>query len=111
MINPGDYITFTKMIRPAVKRRVRDSVGGVHDYEIEPAELIEYHSAGLVKRVNKSQKVFGTTAYTVGRVQTSDGVVTAVLDDAVLIGIQQHLFDLDLLADHAISMYQDGDHA
>lgn len=110
-INPGDFIGFKRIIKPAVKRRIRDSVGGVHDYEIEPAELIQHAGSGQVQRVAKSQKVFGTTAYSTARVATSNGVVTAIIDDAVLIGVQQQLFDTQQAPQAVIGMYDDGAHA
>ena len=90
-IEANDYVTFTRMIKPAVRQRVRSTTGEKFDYEVSPAELVECSGSGLVRRVAKNKKKFGAETYQTGRVATANGVVTAILDDAVIIGTQTRM--------------------
>lgn len=92
-ISEGDYVRFTRMITPAKKQRVRSSTGQNFDYETQPAMLIEHAGQGVVRKVAKNPKRFGDERLRTARVDTGGilKIVTAVIDDAVIIGTQTHM--------------------
>lgn len=89
----GDYIEFTRIIRPAKKGRwERGSLFGTHWIHEIPEAVINEPGSGRIEKIGKDRKI-GDDRFRVARVATGAwmGVVTAVLDDAVLIGKQMTL--------------------
>ena len=113
-IAKGDYVKFTRVVTPKVTQRVRDSVGGNHDAVLSDRFISERSGSGYVVSVRKSTQALPVGApdsdssekVLTGRVDAGPllGTVTAVLDDAILIGKQQSL-NIDIQEEIEAGMY------
>lgn len=107
-ISVGDFVRFTRVIKPQKARSHRPKhLTETFTAILEPAALIEQGGSGLVLKVNKTSKSFDGKKYRVGRVDAGPllGVVTAVLDDAILVGVQQSMLAHETGRDQQ-TMYQ-----
>lgn len=90
----GDYVSFTRVVAPAVKQKIRDSFGGNHDAVITDRRIVDQRGSGLVLRVSSGESVVGDAKVRTMRVDAGPWLktVTAVLDDTVeLLGEQMGL--------------------
>lgn len=106
-IQPGDYAQFTRIVAPAEKMKIRGAGNSNHDCVVKEREIIDQGGSGLVLSVSKNAAKIGDEKVMTGRVDAGPllKVVTAILDDAILVGKQQQM-DLGLFdTDAAPSMY------
>lgn len=96
-IQPGDYAQFTRIVTPVRKAKVRGAGGSNHDYVVEDRKIIHQGGSGLVLSVSKTATKIDDVKVMTGRVDAGPllKVVTAVMDDAILVGKQQQM-DLGL---------------
>lgn len=114
MISVGDYISFTRIIQPAERLTSKSATGQRFDIITQPEIVILQSGSGIVNKINTTKKRIGGTNYGTARVDTGPvlGVVSVVLDDAVIIGVQQELFTNLVNNSGSVNMYdQSGDHA
>lgn len=97
-IQKHDYIKFQRIVVPQKKKRIRDSFGGNHDIVESDRYVYPCSGSGYVLFVSKSTLSINNPFDPDGpndKVRTARvdagpllGTVTAVIDDAVLIGKQ-----------------------
>lgn len=111
-IDKGDYVRFWRIVKPAVKSGSRDSTGKRHLYTVEEATIIAWSGSGLVTSVAKNARKIDGEKVRTARVDAGKplGMVTAVLDDAQIVGVHGSLFEA-ARREESVSMYDQGDHA
>lgn len=117
----GDYISFTRIVRPkqvGMKFQLDfDSQPGVtlsRQVNNTEARIVAAPGEGRIKSISRSEKKIDGERVRTGRIDLGkfEGIVTAILNDAVLVG-KQMTFDTGEVAQVATqTMYgTDGSHA
>lgn len=102
----GDYVKFTRVIAPAIKKRNRSSFGGNFDIEVTPRRLVDQGGSGQIMSMAKNRTSIDDERVRTARVDAGPwlGNVVAVIDDAILVG-KQIVFDIAEEEVVAQSMY------
>lgn len=95
---PGDYIAFTRIVqneRP-FKFRTDYSTGRALVDPAIPEQVVPQAGVGQIVSISANLRKVGDEKFIVGRVAAGKpiGTVTAILDDAILAGKQESLFDM-----------------
>lgn len=118
----GDYIEFKRIWFPEKESKVVRSPGEARPVirPAIPAQILEQGGSGMItklhrepkKLVEKSIDAMGQTDLKITKVRTAKvdagaglGSVAAIIDDAILVGKQQCLFDMDAVETKAVGMY------
>lgn len=90
-LKPGDYVEFSRIVRTERETKLRSATGESAGYLRERTVVDSVSGSGLVLKVAKARKRVDGVLYHTARIDAGPllGVVTAILDDAVLIGVQQ----------------------
>lgn len=108
-ISEGDVIRFTRYVQPPLTKTLRDASGGRHTRVTDDAKVIKHGGIGTVSSLSKHHKNIDGVKYRVARVNAGSllGTVTAILDDAVIVGVQQSME----LNDRRIDLSKEVEHA
>lgn len=96
-IQPGDYVAFTRIVTKAVNVKIKDASGKDHGYQAEEREVIQRSGSGIVNSINKGVSVIRGQKVRLGSVDAGPVLgksLKVVMDDAVLVGKQQSMFDM-----------------
>lgn len=112
-IRAGDYVRFTRVVDPKVTASAKSANGTRFTHVVRAERIVQQSGSGLVTSVGKRARKVGDAKVLTGRVDAGPvlGIVTAVLDDAVLVGVQQQMFETAGPVQDSATMYDGGDHA
>lgn len=105
----GDYIEFSRIIQPKrpVRFRTNYETGAPICLPEIPEQVLPQRGQGQIVNLKDGPRRVKGESYTVARVNAGVplGFVTVILDDAVLVGKQQGLFELDEVKDTGPNVY------
>lgn len=96
-INAGDYVSFSRIVQPGIYETYRDATKKAYKVLKQEPCWIDQGGSGLVLKVSKSERNIDGEKHRTARIDAGPklGIVTASIDDAVIVGVQQGLFIMD----------------
>lgn len=105
----GDYIAFNRIIQPEQKCRFRTDydTGKPIAIPATPEQVLPQRGQAQIVSISKGEKNVDGVKYRVARAHAGKplGVVTVILDDAILVAKQQGLFEMALVEEDGYNVY------